>query len=469
MNMMKRFYMTFLLFLPALLLACGNEGKADPETPEGPPGSVVPDAENILSNWNMEEDVSMDVVSLPFYGNWGYIGGWNGQAATPYQMDSRGVDGSRCLVLVAADESVDVGFAQTVKVQPGTPYKAMARVKTEAVSGGAGAHLSLDYLWAPKSEAVTGTVDWTNVVLEFEPETDEVTLCLKLGNTAADCSGVAYFDNVSIKVNTDLYIMESEHVRLVIDKKYVSVSDDLIKEWLANLDKVYEAYRELFSGRVPFDGKKMSIRSAVIDAWAYAGDPIQWNRDYIESALLQLKKGDWCFGLMHEIGHNYAPHISDATYSWNFNEELFANFRMYYALCKLNGTVVTTASVPDGNGSYSSVEKTYVGKEIADLYKSDTENCYDRTIGQNRAVEMGNALCWCFIRMVDKYGWDLWIDTFDELYSIPRNETEEQSMNQWQKFQYLMEYLNRHAPEDVYNSFTEAELRTIKAYLETQQ
>ena len=97
MNMMKRFYMTFLLFLPALLLACGNEGKADPETPEGPPGSVVPDAENILSNWNMEEDVSMDVVSLPFYGNWGYIGGWNGQAATPYQMDGRGVDGSRCL------------------------------------------------------------------------------------------------------------------------------------------------------------------------------------------------------------------------------------------------------------------------------------------------------------------------------------------------------------------------------------
>lgn len=35
---------------------------------------------------------------------------------------------------------------------------------------------------------------------------------------------------------------------------------------------------------------------------------------------------------MHEIGHNFAPYISGATYAWNWNEEIFANFRMFYAL-----------------------------------------------------------------------------------------------------------------------------------------
>lgn len=464
MGIMIRHIILFLIGFSSLC-SC-TKAPVEPEEPAAP---VIQDTENLIANWNMEQDVDMGTVSLPVNGNWGYIGGWNENAATPVHMDNRGINGSRCLVLMAADEEVDVGFAQTVTVKPGTPYKAMARIKTEGVTGGAGGHLSLDYLWAPRSESVMNTSDWTNVVLEFEPETDKVTLCLKLGNTAASSKGVAYFDNVTLKVNTDLYILESEHIRLVINKKYLAVSEDVVKTWLSRLDMVYDAYKELFNGRTPFDGEKMTIRSAVIDAWAYAGNPIQWNQDYIEDALLQVKNGDWCFGILHEIGHNYAPYMSDASYTWNFNEELFANFRMYYALCKLNGTIITDASVPNGDGTYSNVKKTYTGKEIAALYKSDTDNCYDRTIGANRAVEMGNALCWCFCRMVDKYGWDMWIDTFDELYTIPRNEAEEKSMNHWERFEYLMKYLNKHAPEDVHNSFTEAELRVIKTYLETQK
>ena len=33
------------------------------------------------------------------------------------------------------------------------------------------------------------------------------------------------------------------------------ISDQLIDEWLANMDDVYECYKELFRGKVPFDGK----------------------------------------------------------------------------------------------------------------------------------------------------------------------------------------------------------------------
>ena len=43
-----------------------------------------------------------------------------------------------------------------------------------------------------------------------------------------------------------------------------------------------------------------------------------------------LQHDDWCFGILHEIGHVF--NIGDT--SWNWNDEMFANFRMHYALEK---------------------------------------------------------------------------------------------------------------------------------------
>lgn len=235
------------------------------------------------------------------------------------------------------------------------------------------------------------------------------------------------------------------------------------------MDDVYECYKELFRGKVPFDGKIISIRSKEIDAWAYAGNPIQWNKNYIYESLQTIRRGDWCFGIMHEIGHNFAPYISSATYAWNWNEEIFANFRMFYALEKLNAKVITTASVVQADGSFESQEKTYTGSELLQLYKSETDNCYDRTIGAGRAVEMGNALCYCLIRIKETYGWELYQDVFEELYSIPRNEEQEKNMNQWQKFEYFLSFLTKHAKVDTNELFSKQELQVIKSYLSTQQ
>ena len=242
----------------------------------------------------------------------------------------RGVNGSRCIAVVA-QQDVDVMLGQKITgLDPTKPYKATARIKTEGIAQGKGGNICLDYLWAPSSEGVTGTKDWTSVTLEIDeiPADGSIVLCMRMGNTANSSQGVAYFDNISLKENTDLYIRESEHIRLMVDKKYVSISDSQIDEWLLKLDKVYEAYIELFSGRKPFEGKIVTLRSAAIDAWAYAGNPVQWNQDYISSALLNVGKGDWCFGIMHELGHNFAPYISNATYTFDWNEELFANFHV---------------------------------------------------------------------------------------------------------------------------------------------
>lgn len=133
-------------------------------------------------------------------------------------------------------------------LDPTKPYKATARIKTEGIAQGKGGNICLDYLWAPSSEGVTGTKDWTSVTLEIDeiPADGSIVLCMRMGNTANSSQGVAYFDNISLKENTDLYIRESEHIRLMVDKKYVSISDSQIDEWLLKLDKVYEAYIELF-------------------------------------------------------------------------------------------------------------------------------------------------------------------------------------------------------------------------------
>jgi hypothetical protein len=211
----------------------------------------------------------------------------------------------------------------------------------------------------------------------------------------------------------------------------------------------------------------MVIRQAKINAWAYAGEPIQWNENYISSELLSLNKGNWSFGIMHETGHNFASHIAGGNRSWNWNEEIFANFRMYYALEQLNGVVVINASVPDGKGGYKNDEKKYVGSEIKTLYKSETSNCYDRTIGVGSTAENGNAVCWTLIRIQERYGWDIFIKAFDELYKLPQNTEEEKNWSQWQKFEYFLSFLSKYAGEDVRTTtYSKNELDVIKRSLE---
>lgn len=477
---MKKLLKTIPFFiLASVVVACGSPelpliDPPAPPTPNGGGSTVEDEAVNLIANANFEEDIDFTLVEIKDMvpGKWQYLGGWNTENAQVMQVDGYGVNNSRCLTIIGSKE-VDVMVGQLVKgLDPTKPYKATVRVKSPAISGGKGANLCQEFVWAPASVGMlTSDNQWHTETLEIDspPSNGEVTICVRLGNTAAATRGEAYFDNVTLTENRDLYMRESEHCKMMVDKELVSVSDAVIDEWLAKLDRVYECYVELFSGRKPFSGRKFIFRSGVINAWAYAGEPIQWNRDYISQALTQLTKGDWCFGIMHEMGHNFAPFMSSATYTFDWNEEIFANFRMYYALDKLNVTVVTDASVPDGNGGYKTQEKTYVGKEIRALYKSETTNCYDRIIAQGKTQEMGNALCYMLTETVEKYGWDLWIKTYDFLYKIPRNQQQESDWSDWKRFNYLLEALNKFTPDgsDVRSAFSGGTraLNVVEGYL----
>lgn len=456
--------------LLAVLLAVSCSGKDTPSIvapePSGPAPSEGSGAlGGIISNQNFEDDIDFTKHSGELRpGKWYYVGGWNDSAAKVSLIDGYGYKDSRCLCIAATERTVDVAVAQKIKVTPGRFYRVSAKIKTTGVSGAnseSGASISLNTVGGKKSHRVYGTQDWTTVTLEIEPDTEYVEIALRLGANCDDARGVAYFDNVSISYNEDLYIQESEHFILMLEKEYVSVSENIIGEWLAKLDKVYESYVELFSGRRPYGGRKIKIRSASIDAWAYAGNPIQWNENYIFKTLQSVKNGDWCFGIMHEIGHDFAPgHFEEfnATCAFDFNEEVMANWRMYYVLEKLGGVVVNE-------------DKTYTGKEVVALYKTDTSNSYDLIIGAGKCAEMGNALTYCLWRVRESFGWQVWIDTWDEIYRTKREMAQEGAMNQWQKFDYLLNMLDRHVPEghSVRETFQDGELDLIKKYLSTQK
>ena len=480
-----------------LLGACKPDGGEEPDNPTPGPTPTPPENLNLIGNWNMEEDIDLTIDRHDknlLDDNWKYIGNWDGNGNGGYdpsikimQDDKRGVENSRCAVIVSPDVSVDCGFYQTVRgLTPGEPYKATARIKTESVTGG-GAHISLDYLWAPRSSSIKGSNPWTTVSLEFEPSADTVVLALRLGNTAADSRGVAYFDNVSLTYNNDLYqrLSPAEHLKLIIDKKYLSVSDQVIDTWLGNLDKVYEAYVDLFSGRRPHHEKTIKIRSAAIDAWAYAGNPIQWNQNYISDALIKVVKGDWCFGLMHEMGHDFAPgHFYDEGkdssslfYDWIWNEEVFANFRMYYAMCTIDGITIIQDGVLevdadgryvlDANGNRKSTTATYHGREIEKMYKTESNNCYDLTIHAGNAVEMGNGICYVLAYIADYFGWDIWKQTYDDLYKLKKGF--KTFSNDWERIEFTFSYLDKHIPAgfketSVWDLFTQHDKDTIKKY-----
>ena len=69
---------------------------------------------------------------------------------------------------------------------------------------------------------------------------------------------------------------------------------------------------------------------------------------------------------MHELGHVFNLGNS----SWNWNDEMFANFRMQYGLEQNQGKVWMD-------------ERVYTGREILDMYKKDYDNTVYTQVNDN--------------------------------------------------------------------------------------
>lgn len=375
-----------------------------------------------------------------------------------------GIDGSGCIAL-SAESRGTLYVARTLEgLDPAKLYRASAWLRTEDVAEGRGAILRVEIpeskqVWNA-SEFTYGTTDWKQVYIDFVPGADgtaEVRMSLGSfpgtynGGTAL---GKAWWDELTVEEVSDeqIFTCESEHLILSVDKDKMVISPEAVEEWLANLDKIYEAYEELV-GAVPFEGNKIRILTTPgIEPgyWALAGNPILWNNHVGIDKLLTrtAEQGDWNFGIMHEIGHTFSSGQICGRAKWNWNDEIFANFRMSYGLEAVGGTM-------------SQRDVFYTGAEADNYYKI----FFDETIGAGVVRDNGDALHYTFLRIKERYGWDVYKKAFRALYAM-ENDQIPNFANKAEAVMFFLSVVSEAAGEDVTTTcYTPQELEIIRKSL----
>lgn len=145
----------------------------------------------LLQNNGFELSTYPSVIPV----NWN-TGFWNPSAQFVRDNTIRhsGLSSAR---IVAATEN-DAWFAQQVTVEPNNFYVLSGWIKTENVSAGVGANLSLVGTWT-HTEGLHGTNNWTRVSLWFNSgDSTQITVGARLGYWAGTSSGTAWFDDLRL-------------------------------------------------------------------------------------------------------------------------------------------------------------------------------------------------------------------------------------------------------------------------------
>ena len=102
---------------------------------------------------------------------------------------------------IQSDMFNDAIFYETIDVEPQTPYKVTCLVKTENVEKsennyGGGAQISIEAS-TERSKAISGTNDWTQLVLYFDSKNrTQVNIGFRLGGYDNTCKGTAWFTDM---------------------------------------------------------------------------------------------------------------------------------------------------------------------------------------------------------------------------------------------------------------------------------
>lgn len=462
---MKYFRIYLLIILSILLYGCStdDEEKEEPGPSPNPPTEIEGEVEILNASFESEIDFTSST------GSWKRTNFHKADAATVEWLPNGGYNNSGCIKLSSAllKDPLAVGVTQKLTgLKPGAMYRFVARIKTSDVTSGRGAvlyTLSNDQYWNASAFKTGTNLSWSTVYVDFMSDSEgkaEIVCGLgyRLGGTTNGgyTTGTVWYDDIKVYEITDqAYEIEGKNVKVQINKNHV-FADEKLKKWVDNLDKIYDAYVDLIGDR-PFGGDKLVVLSTPgIESgyWALAGNPVLWNENYVVNTLQQVEQyDDWVFGVMHELGHNFNGGSFRGKYNanWNWNDEIFANFRMYYAILQTDATVYLNGIV-------------YKGVEIRDMYESgrpnyDDNNCYNNTIKIGKGNN-GNGLMFVMIRLAEELGWDVYKKAFKELYSTNKSYS-----NNWAKFEALLKALQNYTDKDVYSLFPKGELDVIKSGL----
>lgn len=125
-------------------------------------------------------------------------------------------------VIIQNYRSNDARFAQVVSVEPGSLYCLSGYVRADNVSGGHGANLSVEgiYAFSEKCYDTGGQWQYIEYYGETGPEQDEIVVFARLGGYSGESTGIAAFSDLKlVKVDSvpgdgiaDLWFNETEPV-----------------------------------------------------------------------------------------------------------------------------------------------------------------------------------------------------------------------------------------------------------------
>ena len=475
--MKKNLFFAFLIAGALCCTACGGDdavegGEVDKPSTEIP---VIPDPNAVeISNNGFEEaelvDGEWQIKDWTIKRNYGPSAA--NKKASVTIAEGQGRQNSRALKiqqLPANGKCCVVLERELTGLEPDMMYRMSASLRYSDIPNNEGYGPVLfspntkQYWNSSKYYYGTNLENWTTTYVDFlTDDNGKAKICIGLGfwqGGAANggySTGTVYWDHVTVtKVTSQMYMRESEHMRVWFEPGLMSTTSVVIDEWLAKVDKMYESYAELM-GAVPHEGRKLGImttRGMYSGYWALAGYPILWgaNGSGPSSTFPQLAEGTLSFGLMHELGHVF-NHVGSS--NWNWNDEMFANFRMQYGL-EMNGYSVYQRGAKDER------EKIYTGRDILNMYQQDYEKTLNNTSGMN-----DNAVHYVLARMAgEEYlGWEVFCATFKRLQENGYTG----SSNGWSKFQNFVNTLSICAEEvkgskiDAWTYITPAEQASIK-------
>ena len=143
--------------------------------PQGPPRAKAL-AENLLPNPSFEE------VAAEGARGWSSRA-WDGRGDTRWTIESPGRTGERC-VSIGSAKGADAAWTTTVTVKRHAWYRLSGWIKTQAVRGAVGALLNIQNMQTVRTQAVSGTQDWTLVSTVFRAEATELQSTMATGPPA---------------------------------------------------------------------------------------------------------------------------------------------------------------------------------------------------------------------------------------------------------------------------------------------
>jgi hypothetical protein len=155
--------------------------------------------------------------------NWG-TGQWT--SSSQMSRDATLFHSGASSIRIQSTVANDAWFSQDVAVQPNTVYRLTGWIKTENVSSGAGANLSLIGTWS-HTEGVSGNTPWKRVSLLINPGSDtHITIGARLGYWGGVSTGTAWFDDLRLTpVNSGGAHPRWKILVLIYDKTDVFVTD----------------------------------------------------------------------------------------------------------------------------------------------------------------------------------------------------------------------------------------------------